>query len=431
MVKTFDLKIKELTQEKSELDLSFLQLKKQWYIEKIYEILDSLNKKSDEVDAITTLNVLKVCRISIKEIDKKIENNSKLLGEIDNKIAYYQDARENVKNIPLYRNTEEWIAEIFWWDSIYQYAKETDDEELMEKLKKRSLTLEEYTKILEKDYPAYQENKRNNYIKDMEKMYGDLFWPLLKKEEKLQETPKTTILLPEWMSEQIKEELKDNKDIRPEDMESFLKKELKKNSWEIMISHIKNKFKNNYNQAYEYIRRLIINYSWFKIIDNQEKKAPVTVKSKNDRLIEEAKKNWSLWKQEKDKEKEDMLKILSEAWKIEDTKKRCQKYIDLFEKAWCKFSSKQDFLLQLINAINTQTHTQFDNWIQNVLLGIIQANLKPEKSRWQSYLSYKLSASCDAWRIIAYPNGEIFTIRPHDEYEEIINKKPPVDKRRK
>ena len=198
-----------------------------------------------------------------------------------------------------------------------------------------------------------------------------------------------------------------------------------------MISHIRNKFKDKNKQAYEYIRRLIINYPWFKIIDNQEKKTKVSVKTKNDKLIEEAIQSWSMYKQEKDKAKEDTLKLLEETWKIEDTKIRCEKYIELFEKNGCKFSNKQDFLTQLTDVINSQTHIQFDNWIQNLLLSIILTNLKPEKSKWHSYLSYKLNSSFDSRRIIAYPNGEIFTVRPHDEYEEIINKRPPVDKRRK
>lgn len=419
MAKTFDLKIKELEHEKSELDLSVLQLKKQWYIKKIFEILDSLNNMSDEINAIATLNVIKLCHIKVKEIDQKIENNSKLVREIDKKIDYYQDRREKLKDIPLYRNTKEWIAEIFWWDTVYQYAKETGNEELIEKLKKRTLTSEEYNKILEEDYPEYMEN-----------MYSKLFSDLSEK-DKEQSSSKPVISLPEWMSEQIKEELKDNKDIRPQDIEKFLKNELKKNAWEIMLSHIKNKFKDKTNQAYEYIRRLIINYPWFKIIDNQGKKITASVKSKNDKLIEEAKQSWSLLKQESYKEKKDMIKMLSEAWETEDVENRCQKYVDLFEKAWCKFSDKQDFLIQLVDAIITQTHIQFDNWIQSVLSGIIQTNLKPEKSRGKWYLSYKLSSSCDARRIIAYPTGEIFTIRPHDVYMEIINKKPPVDKRRK
>ncbi len=431
MAITFDQKIKELEQKKSELDLSFLQSKRQWYIEKIYEIIDNTTDKADEIQAITTLNAIKICRIKMKELEQKIKNYPKAIEEIDKKILFFQDRRKKIKDIRLYRDTAEWISETFWWDTVYQYAVETNNKELLNKIKKRCLTVEEYTKIIEKDYPKYLKTKHEEYTKEMEKMYSELFWPILKKESREQENAKTTIILPEWMSEQIKEELKTNKDIRPQDIEKLLKNELKKNAWEIMLSHIKNKFNDKYIHAYEYIRRLIINYPWFKIIDNQEKKASIQIIPKNSKLIKEAIESWSLWKQEMDKEKEDMMEILNETLKVEDVEKRCKKYVDLFEKVWCKFSNKEDFISQLVNSINTQTHTQFDNWIQNILSGMIQTNLKPEKSRWQWYLSYKLSPSCDARRIIAYPNWEIFTIRPHDEYEEIISKKPPVDKRRK
>ena len=410
MAITFDQKIKELEQKKSELDLSFLQSKRQWYIEKIYEILDNTTDKADEIQAITTLNAIKLCRIKMKELEQKIKNYPKAIEEIDKKILFYQDRRKKIKDIPLYRDTAEWIAETFWWDTVYQYAVETNNKELLNKIKKRCLTVEEYTKIIEKDYPKYLKTKHEEYTKDMEKMYSELFWPILKKESKEQENAKTTIILP---------------------VEKLLKNELKKNAWEIMLSHIKNKFNDKYIHAYEYIRRLIINYPWFKIIDNQEKKASIQIIPKNSKLIKEAIESWSLWKQEMDKEKEDMMEILNETLKVEDVEKRCKRYVDLFEKVWCKFSNKEDFISQLVNSINTQTHTQFDNWIQNILSGMIQTNLKPEKSRWQWYLSYKLSPSCDARRIIAYPNWEIFTIRQHDEYEEIISKKPPVDKRRK
>jgi hypothetical protein len=43
----------------------------------------------------------------IKEIDQKIENNSEYLENIENKISFYQERKDKVKTIPLYRNTEE------------------------------------------------------------------------------------------------------------------------------------------------------------------------------------------------------------------------------------------------------------------------------------------------------------------------------------
>ena len=46
--------------------------------------------------------------------------------------------------------------------------------------------------------------------------------------QEVQKISKSTIILPEWLSEQIKEELKGHKDIHAKEIEDFLKKELKK-----------------------------------------------------------------------------------------------------------------------------------------------------------------------------------------------------------
>ena len=74
MAKTFDLKIQELEQEKSELDLTILENKKQEYTEKMYEILDNQNDEIDEKKAIDELNKLKSYRSKIKETENRIQN---------------------------------------------------------------------------------------------------------------------------------------------------------------------------------------------------------------------------------------------------------------------------------------------------------------------------------------------------------------------
>ncbi len=68
MAKTYDCIIKRLDTEKSELDLSFLQSKKQEYEEKMYEILDTQDVEIDESNAIIQLNKIKCYRANIKEI---------------------------------------------------------------------------------------------------------------------------------------------------------------------------------------------------------------------------------------------------------------------------------------------------------------------------------------------------------------------------
>ena len=208
MIKTFDSKLVELKKEKSELDLGFLQNQKKEYSEKIREILEKSDNERDEKNAVNNLRDMIQYYRKIKEIDQKIENNSDFLEDIDNKISFYQERKGRVKTIPLYRNTEEWITEILWDDPLYQYAKKIDNKELINLLETRKLT--------ESDYEKY-----------MEKMYQNTFEPIFKVEEK--QITRKTITLPEWMSEQIKEELGWNKELTPQEIESFLKKKRKKN----------------------------------------------------------------------------------------------------------------------------------------------------------------------------------------------------------
>lgn len=416
MVKTFDEKIRELEREKSELsDINFLQTQKKKHEEELYRILDNWETELGKKDAASELDKAKACRIKIKEFDQKIQNNSQLIENLDKKILSYQERKQRVKNIPLYRDTEEWIAEIFWkeWnytDELYWIAKESNNKKLIKKFENRTLTEDEYG----------------------EELYGDLFNTIEKTVKK-----KNAIELPEWISEEIREILKGSAEFKclsADEVENFLKKELKKNNGDINDKHIRNKFKSldEYKAAYNLLKYLTTKYSQFTIFKETTKKSATDApsKSKNDKLVEEALQNRS-WELEQDKIKSDKLSNIVKIWKIENVEERCQKYIDLFEELWCKFDDKSEFIQRLINVINTHTHAQFDNGIQNVLSKMVQLNLKPEKSEWKWYLSYKLSPSYDARRILAYPNWEIFTICSHDEYEKTINMKPPVEKRRK
>lgn len=415
---TFDSKIRELEESKSELDLSILESKKQEYQNRIAEILESQIAEWGERDAI---NELKECHRKIKEIDYTMWHIPETLENINKKIALCQEKKESVKNIPLYKDTEEWLANIFWTDLI-EYARETNNEELLNKLRTRSLSEEEYRQYFEQDYHKHDEDQ---------KMYEELPRP----EDQTTIESKPAIELPEWMSDEIKEMIEDSEEFKclsANDVESFLKKELKKNFWEIKDKHIRNKFKwkDEYKAALKLIGYIAKKYPEFMVIKTQSPKIEVQSKSKNEKLVEDAIQSKS-WESVKDKEKNDKMLKLKKIKKIDDAQERCQKYIELFEELWCNFSDKQDFLQQLIDVTRTRTHIQLENGIQSILTKIIQTNLKPEESEWRWYLSYKLNPSYDAWRIIAYPNGEIFTICPHDEYEKVISKKPPVDKRRK
>ena len=363
MINTFDKKIAELEIEKSKLELSFLQLKKQEYEQRISELLANPLQEWDEETAINKFNEVRDCYSEIEKINNKIQHTPETIEEIEKKISHYKEMREKVRNIPLYRDTEEWIAEILWWDPVYQYAKETKKENLIKRLKERTL-------------------KENEYLNHLENMYKELLknYEDKKKEVKHDMPKKVEILLPEWMSEQINEELKDNKNIKPQDIEKFLKNELKKNAWEIMISHIKNRFEENYNQAYEYIRRLIINYPWFKIVENINNKNTVTqTKSKNDKLIS------SIFEKDAEEHKNERLRKnklitkLNEIWKIENLKTRISKYFDLFEELNHSFADRKEFEPYVFDVI-TNTHIKIEKEIVKALNWLIQGNTHMEKT---------------------------------------------------
>ena len=409
MANSFNTKLAELEKEKSELDISFLQSKKQDYEKRISELLVHPINEWEEETAIAKFNEVREYYTKIWEINYKIDHIPETIEEIDKKISLYKERREKVKNIPLYKNTEKWIIEILWWDPLYQYAKESGKENLTKKLEERSL-------------------KPNEYSTHIENMYKELFKDnkKVKKENNEVTVKKIEHSLPEWMSEQINEELKNSKNIKPQDIEKFLKNELKKNAWEIMVSHIKNKFKENHNQAYEYIRRLIINYPWFKIIENINDKNPVTqAKSKNDKLISSISQEEIEDHKNERIRKNKLIVKLNEIWKIEDLKTRISKYFDLFEELNNSFYDRNEFESYVIEII-THTHRWIEKEIVKTLNWLIQWNTHMEKTLVYKYNVYKFNRGNR--RMIAYPNWEIFTLCPHEEYERIINTQPPADK---
>ena len=409
MATTFDKKISELEKEKSELDISFLQSKKQEYEKRISELLVHPINEWEEETAIAKFNEVREYYTKIWEINYKIDHIPETIEEIDKKISLYKERREKVKNIPLYKNTEKWIIEILWWDPLYQYAKESGKENLTKKLEERSL-------------------KPNEYSTHIENMYKELFKDnkKVKKENNEVTVKKIEHSLPEWMSEQINEELKNSKNIKPQDIEKFLKNELKKNAWDIMISHIKNKFKDNFSLAYEYIKKLIINYPWFNIIENHSSEKLVTSpKSKNDKLISSISQEEIEDHKNERIRKNKLITKLNEIWKIEDLKTRISKYFDLFEELNNSFYDRNEFESYVIEII-THTHRWIEKEIVKTLNWLIQWNIHMEKTLVYKYNVYKFNRGNR--RMIAYPNWKIFTLCPHEEYERIINTQPPADK---
>jgi len=184
---TFDSKIKELQEKKSNLDKSILEFQKQENQERIDEILCGPVVGWEEKEA---LNKAREYRAKKKEIESKIkeipEDADKTIKEIDEKIAECEARRARVMWLEPYRETEEWIFKILWEDKIYQYAVGVNDVELIEKLKTRRLTEAEYQEALEK-YPAYMESFYSELFPENKKTeldnqendgseWGDLSW---------------------------------------------------------------------------------------------------------------------------------------------------------------------------------------------------------------------------------------------------------------
>ena len=285
------------------------------------------------------------------------------------------------------------------------------------------MTQEEYLTILREHNPELY------YEGDPEWYYNRLFTQLQNK--------KVEIPLPEWMSERIKQEIKDFEEFKclsADDIEIFLKKELRKNWVEINDTYDFTEFKNleEYKVAYKFLSLACKEYPQFKIIKDTIKNTTTETSNewKNDRLLKDAIQSWSLTFEGRGANNEKTIK-LRKIWKIENLEKKCQEYINLLEELWCKFCDRQSFLQELMKAITTQTHIKLDIGIEILLLKMIQTNLDPEESKKHWYFSYKLSNWYDARRIVAYPNGEIFTICPHSDYETHINNKPPLGKRKR
>jgi len=119
MAKTFDSRIKELQEKKSKLDKSLLEIQKQEYQQRVKEILSGPVAEWKEKEALFKAMEYQAKQNAIEDKIKEIpEDADKTIKEIDEKIARYQKDRERIKNIPLYKDTQEWLVDIFWTDII-------------------------------------------------------------------------------------------------------------------------------------------------------------------------------------------------------------------------------------------------------------------------------------------------------------------------
>lgn len=415
MVISFDKRITDLETRKQNLNISVLNEIKSEYNQKTIEILEGPIEELDSDSALSKLKELKEYHSRIKEIDNQIEHIPEITEELDNKINFLKNRQERIRNLPLERNTEKLIAETFKWDTVYQYAREIWDEELIKKMEKRSLSVKKYTDILEKDYRRYMEN-----------MYDKLFPD---DQPKPESTSRKYFKLPKWMIEKIRKDLNNNKILEVSRIESFLKNELKKNNWKIRIAHIKSTFAENYNEALKYISGLIINYSEFSLIENNEFNNQTLNKKKKSKH-ENLKSSVSgevIGNNRFDRlNRENLLARAFSIKEIDKLETRISKYIDLFEELEYNFSNRKVFEKELNEAIAGHTNHQIEKDIQKILVFTINGTDCFEKTGVYWYYTFKLNCW---WRIIWYPNWEIFTICSHTDYDHIRDcVEPPKDK---
>ena len=368
-------------------------------------------------NAVEKLGQLRDYYTKIKETNKKIQNNPESLTRIEQKINFYKWKKEEVRNIKLQRDMVESISETFEWDLVYQYAKEIWDEELIKKLENRSLSAKKYTDILEKDYRKY-----------MEAMYKTLFNPIVEQPSP-ESTSSKNIKLPKWMIEKMRKDLNDNKSLKVDDVEKFLKNELKKNNWKIRIAHIKSTFSKNYDIALKYISGLIINYSEFSLIDNNEHSKQWSNKKKKSKHenLKSSVSGEEIGNNRFDRlNTEELLTKIFSIKELDTLEDRIPKYVDLFEELWYKFSNREIFEKELNESILWHASHRIEKDIQKVLVFTVNWTDCFEKVGVYWYYTFKLNC----WRrIIWYPNWEIFTICSHEEYDHIREDvEPPKDK---
>lgn len=414
----FESKITELQQKKSELDLDFLQSKKQEYQQWILELFES--DEGDEKEAAIKFNKARDYHAKIKEIDFKMKNASKIAENIDKKIEFYQQRKEKVKNIPLYKDTEEWIAEILWKDYVYQLLKDRNQDKEVDLMKSRKLTGDVYNKYYEEIFTDLFEEAKKKYRSSSS-------------QDKSQES---AIVLPEWMHEYIKEKIKENDEFKClsiDDIERCLKIALKKHSGQILDKHLRNRFRDlqTYKAAFNLITDLTTQYSEFKIIKEGKKiNDNIMATQAKESLIDKSIQNqWD--KQENVETRNERIEKLHNIWTIENVSERCQEYIDLWEECWGKFDDKLDFVNQLKKLLTTVTHVQFETLFKGLLEKIIQNNLRPIQKEGKKYLTYELGDWTSRRNIWIYPTGQIVNILRHDDYLRFIHTKPPVWRRKK
>lgn len=143
MKKTFNEKINSLIVQRDSIDVEGLKNNRELCLNQLNSLfLDEMLDSSD--DRVKTI---------LSEIGG-INDQIKIAKKLDANIEHYKSKCEEIKNLPIYSKTNEWIYELFRWDPVYDYAIQNGRHDVIEKMRARSLSLEEYEKLyLEFNYP--------------------------------------------------------------------------------------------------------------------------------------------------------------------------------------------------------------------------------------------------------------------------------------
>ena len=216
--------------------------------------------------------------------------------------------------------------------------------------------------------------------------------------------------LPVWMEDDIK-----NMDIIDvNQLIKFFKNELTNFGWHIQMSHLKDRLNRMSEiESLPDVLALLDNYSEFVVEDDEEIIIEEESSSDWDSDDVEQIKNVSTEKL--------LLNKLSEIGNKSDIDERLSGYVSLFEELWFRFKDREDFILQLKDAVDRADKGCLENSIQTALKFRIYGNESLSKKRAFGYRAICLNHR--AWRIVL-TNMEITHILPHDEYEKLINTKP-------
>lgn len=149
--KSLSKKIDELKLKRSKINVENLNAEKEKYTYMLTDILDKTSEEHPEKEWKKILSVI-----------SKINDQLKKAMNLDEKIRKLEEDRKRIYELPLRKDTEEWIAEILDIDPVYQLAKKNWDKETLKKFQDRTLRLDEYSELQSNLIVKDEEEKKEN-----------------------------------------------------------------------------------------------------------------------------------------------------------------------------------------------------------------------------------------------------------------------------